>query len=99
MKKQYLYFSGETLLVGTNTARRTEVEAKFPGVKLVRTDSFSVWIGWIPGAKFADYLPVTRVIAYKPDGSKHKCDSRCQSAKGGNCECSCGGKYHGILSA
>lgn len=25
-----------------------------------------------------------------------KCDARCTSAKGHNCECSCGGKNHGI---
>ena len=39
--------------------------------------------------------PVTRKVIYTVNGSRHKCDSRCQSAKGFNCECSCGGKNHG----
>lgn len=28
--------------------------------------------------------------------SDHKCDARCMGAKNGTCECSCGGKNHGI---
>lgn len=27
--------------------------------------------------------------------TEHVCDARCTSAKGPNCECSCGGKNHG----
>lgn len=27
---------------------------------------------------------------------EHKCDARCMSAKGGDCECGCGGRNHGI---
>src|SRR6266567_3987359 len=38
-----------------------------------------------------------------PNGTKvhgtynagHKCNKRCSSAKGDNCDCSCGGKLHG----
>ena len=26
---------------------------------------------------------------------EHKCDARCTGARGGNCECSCGGTNHG----
>lgn len=26
---------------------------------------------------------------------EHICDSRCRCARGGSCECSCGGKFHG----
>lgn len=26
---------------------------------------------------------------------EHKCDARCTHARGGNCECSCGGANHG----
>jgi hypothetical protein len=29
---------------------------------------------------------------------KHKCDARCTSARGHNCECSCGGVNHGIAA-
>lgn len=96
MKKTYLYFHGETELAFPNTALRADVEKRFPGTKLCRTDSFSVWVGWAAGAKHNEYLPVTRIIAYNPQGSKHKCDARCRCAKGGNCECSCGGRFHGI---
>jgi hypothetical protein len=35
------------------------------------------------------------VIDYKTNPSLHKCDARCQNAKGRTCECSCGGQYHG----
>lgn len=38
---------------------------------------------------------VARLIDYNQNGSKHVCDSRCLNAKGGNCECSCGGANHG----
>ncbi len=40
-----------------------------------------------------------RLLAWKQvDGTlnpDHKCDVRCTSAKGHNCECSCGGANHG----
>lgn len=39
--------------------------------------------------------PVTRVIEFKKNPSLHKCDARCRHAKGNNCECSCGGQFHG----
>lgn len=39
--------------------------------------------------------PVSRTIFFKKNPSLHKCDARCRHAKGGNCECSCGGKFHG----
>ena len=39
--------------------------------------------------------PVTRKVIYKVNGTRHKCDSRCQNAEGYNCECSCMGKNHG----
>lgn len=39
-----------------------------------------------------------RVIFYKNRPSLHKCDARCETAKGHNCECSCGGKNHGIAA-
>ena len=40
-------------------------------------------------------LPVTRTIYFKSNPSLHKCDARCCHAKGSNCECSCGGEFHG----
>ena len=41
---------------------------------------------------------ILRVISFKVNGSSHKCDARCLNAKGGNCDCSCGGKNHGLHS-
>lgn len=35
-------------------------------------------------------------ITHDPGGSQHKCGARCRSAKGGACECSCKGMYHGV---
>ena len=41
-------------------------------------------------------LTITRGINYKIDApSLHKCNAKCQSATGQNCECECGGKNHG----
>ena len=40
--------------------------------------------------------PVQRKINYSKHPSLHKCDGRCVNARGGNCECSCGGVNHGI---
>jgi hypothetical protein len=28
----------------------------------------------------------------------HKCDARCTSARGHNCECACGGAMHGVAA-
>ena len=42
-----------------------------------------------------EILPVTRKVIYNKNGSLHKCDSRCLNATGHNCECSCGGLFHG----
>lgn len=39
---------------------------------------------------------VARTVNYNPDGSRHKCNSSCQHATGKQCECSCGGRFHGI---
>ncbi len=41
----------------------------------------------------------TRIIEYKRNPSLHKCDARCQNAKGRTCECACGGRFHGHAGA
>lgn len=38
---------------------------------------------------------VARTIAYNLDGTRHRCNSACQHAKGADCECACGGINHG----
>lgn len=60
-------------------------------------DSFSRWVGK-PKDGPAAWMPVTRRIEYKDRPSLHKCDARCQNAKGHVCECACGGKNHGANS-
>lgn len=42
-------------------------------------------------------VPVARRAEFKGRGAKlHKCDGRCRSAKGFQCECECRGQYHGV---
>jgi hypothetical protein len=36
-----------------------------------------------------------RVVQFKAFPSLHRCDARCENAKGHNCECACGGANHG----
>ena len=62
-----------------------------------RYDSFDRLAGATAGedGRESAYMPVTRKIEYKRNPSKHKCDSRCRSATGHQCECSCGGQFHG----
>ena len=60
-----------------------------------KVDSFSIMVGHPLDGPDCIY-PVTRTIFYAKKPSLHKCDARCMSAKGHNCECSCGGKNHGI---
>jgi hypothetical protein len=38
---------------------------------------------------------VARSIAYDLNGSRHRCNSSCQHARGKQCECACGGAFHG----
>lgn len=38
----------------------------------------------------------TRKVSYARFPSKHRCDDRCLSATGHNCQCACGGKNHGL---
>ena len=94
----FKYFSG-TREVQVNGAIMSNKEAsvRFPGVKVKRYDSFSVMVGYTTDAMplMEEILPITRVIRYNENGSKHECDSRCRNAKGSDCECSCGGRYHG----
>lgn len=44
--------------------------------------------------------PVERAIAYRRQPSLHVCNAKCMGGKPtGTCECSCGGKNHGIGGA
>lgn len=97
MKTEIRIFHGDKELKSNGyRMKREDVAREFPGLKVVGVDSFSVFAGYDPENPKAPQLPVTRKIYYKVNGTKHKCDARCRHAKGHNCECSCGGRFHGI---
>ena len=87
------YFNGDVLLTSVIAISNAKFE-EIGGVKSKhnRFDSFQRMAGKIDGA----LVPVTRKIEYKSRPSLYKCDARCQNSTGHVCECSCGGKYHGI---
>lgn len=88
------YFSGTQELTAPHSIKNNQFANAFPGARGKRYDSFHMWVGHpIEGPDAI--LPVTRIIEYKRNPSLHKCDARCQHAKGRQCECSCGGKNHG----
>ena len=91
------YFSGSVELKSAFPVARAAVRALFPVGTIKRYDGFSLWAGTVSGKyDTTNFLPVTRIIHHDENGSGHKCDSRCRCAKGGNCECACGGEFHGI---
>lgn len=93
------YFSGTEQLQAPFGLANEKFDALFPGVKGKRNDSFTKLVGFPEGARWTfdgvGSKPVTRVIDFKKNPSLHKCDARCRHAKGNNCECSCGGQFHG----
>lgn len=38
-------------------------------------------------------------IMHNPQGSLHRCSDKCRGARGPDCECSCGGMFHGASHA
>lgn len=86
------YFSGTIQGAGLQPMDNAEFAKRFPGVVGKRSDSFSKWVTFDANNQA---MPVTRKIDFKKNPSLHKCDARCRDAKGHNCECSCGGKFHG----
>jgi hypothetical protein len=93
------YFSGTEQVQSPFGLDNKKFAAMFPGVTGKRYDSFSKLVGFPSGARWTisgeGSKPVTRVIDFKKNPSLHKCDSRCRSAAGNSCECSCGGQFHG----
>ena len=97
----YKAFSGDVELAYTFPRSREEVRQRFPREvfpdPIKAFDSFSLWVGQKDySADQRNYVPVTRRICYKVNGTKHKCGGKCRTAKGGDCECECGGRFHGI---
>lgn len=96
-----IHFNGTTELECVTAMRNELFAARFPGVKGMRYDSFSMWVGlpvgqkW--GADYANFVPVQRRISYKKFASKHECNAKCMNGRhDGACECQCGGKNHGL---
>ena len=87
------YFNGSDQLAGIQPLDAKKAVELFGNVKFIKSDSFSVWV-----ARDANGIlrPVERMIAYKVNGTKHKCSDRCRTAKGNSCECECGGQFHGV---
>jgi hypothetical protein len=93
--KYFADVGGETVqLAWISTMRNREFEELFPGIKGRRSDSFSRYVGYLDETSKRP-VPEFRSIEFKRNPSLHKCDARCQHAKGHSCECSCGGKNHG----
>lgn len=88
------YFSGTQEVKNARPMRNAEFALVFPGQKAERYDGYSMMVASIDGDS-KNLVPVTRQIFRKIRPSMHKCDSRCRHAKGRNCECSCGGQFHG----
>jgi hypothetical protein len=104
-----LYFSdvnGETVeLTRIQPLDNAKFATMFPGVKGRKYDGYARMVGqpvdfkpvWTGSAYSQDLRPVTRAITYKSNPSKHVCNAKCMGAKcNGACECSCGGKNHGV---
>lgn len=102
------HYSDDILLTHITGFSKRSWEATFPGIKGRALDSFDNAVGYdATFVPFFDHgagkwnrgamLPVTRVVTYKSNPSKHECDARCINATGRTmqCECSCGGKNHG----
>ena len=88
-----LHFSGTTQLASASGSMpNAAFRAAFPGVKGIKYDGYQMRTGRDDADKL---LPLTRVIRRKANPSNHVCDARCRHATGSNCECSCGGQYHG----
>lgn len=95
--KLFKYFSGKVELGNFFPMKRETVRAKFPQGTIKRFDSFDLLVGTIDGRTDREnFQPVTRIICFNPNGTAHKCGAHCRCAKGGDCECSCGGQFHGI---
>ena len=101
--REMQHYSNDTLLYGTiQGMKNAEFAETFPGVQGKRYDSFSMMVMHSAEDKgklmsqHGPVMPLTRIVDYKTNGSKHECGAKCRNAKGPNCECSCKGEYHGI---
>lgn len=94
---KYSDVNGATVALSSMTQMDNALfRAKFPGVKGIRADGYSMWVGMPAEGSGSDLLPVTRMINMKANPSKHECNTKCLNGKhNGSCECQCGGRNHG----
>jgi len=96
--KHFSDYQGAThALVILSDMPNKEFALRFPGVRGIRSDGFTMRVGYAAGATMdGQELPVTRCIEYKAFPSRHECNAKCMGGKvNGTCECKCGGKNHG----
>ena len=96
---RYFFSNGDQAEIVTTMCAK-EAARRWPEVKALRDDSYSVMVGREADVPFpySDHLmPLVRKVQYKKNPSKHECNAKCMGGKcGGVCECRCGGKNHGI---
>lgn len=97
--KSFSDWNGTTVELGYGyrEMRNSEFAERFPGIKGVRCDGFTMYVGTVDKSGRGELLPVTRRIEYKARPSLHECNAKCMSGSArGACECRCGGKNHGV---
>ena len=84
------YYHGDELLTNVHQDEKGKLVGNIPSNPPVFNRLTQRWD--------YNYVPVDRKIEYKSNPSKHPCDARCYNATGKimKCECSCGGKNHGL---
>lgn len=60
--------------------------------RIVRGDAWTLAVGTAPDG---NRYEADRLVFRKANPSNHRCGAKCRHAKGGQCECECGGKFHG----
>jgi hypothetical protein len=91
-------FCGDIELKFVSAMDNKEFARRFPGIKGIRYDGYSMQVGHPTGYRpnLEGFMPVERKITYKSHPSLHECNAKCLGGKiNGTCECSCGGKNHG----
>lgn len=92
---QVRHFFRDELLTRLETMPNAEFASRFPGERGVRCDSFKRRVGFTADRRGP--FPVQRVISFKSFASLHECNARCLNGRhDGTCECSCGGRNHGL---
>lgn len=92
--KYFCDIEGTVELKDIQPMDNAEFAKRFGEVKARRFDGFSKIVGRAADGRL---LPATRQIFYKSHPSLHVCNAKCMGGKpNGTCECSCGGKNHGV---